>query len=87
MPSIAFAGLLWLSLGAHICIRYYTDEPYTVIAIATASSQVAMALADAIDALGLSPTDIIAIGAIAVILYDLRYHIAHIATSVYNRKK
>ncbi len=80
MTNVAFAGLAWMMLGAYMCIRYYSDDPRAILSVSIAASQAVMAVADCIDAFGLTPPELITLAAIAIFVYDIRATIrAHLA--------
>lgn len=80
MTNVAFAGLAWMILGAYICARHYSDDPRAILSVSIAASQAVMAIADCIDAFGLTPAELITLAAVAVFVYDIRDIIrAHLA--------
>lgn len=87
MTSAPFAGFIWLLLGAHTCARYYSDDPYTLIAAGTIASQAAMAVTSAVDAFGLTTADLVAILGIALAAYDIRHYLAQLARRAYQTGK
>ena len=74
-------------LGAHACARYYSDDPYNMLAMGTIASQAAMAIVSAVDAFGLTTADLVALAGIGLIAYDLRGHLASLASRVYTSTK